>query len=68
MQKQVSTDALLVTSRDAATMLAISERSLWTLAKSGAIPRIKLGGKQGSVRFSVDALRRWVEAQALDTA
>ena len=51
------TDKLLVTSREAAAMLSISERTLWTLTDRGAIPRVTLGR---SVRYSVDALRAFI--------
>jgi excisionase family DNA binding protein len=48
---------LLLTPREAATALAISERTLWTLTKSGALPAVRLGR---SVRYSVDALREHI--------
>lgn len=51
---------LLVTAREAAEMLSISPRSLWSLAASNQIPRCKVGR---SVRYSVDDLRAFVEQQ-----
>lgn len=51
---------LLVDSRTAARMLAISERTLWTLAHTGSIPRVKVGA---SVRYDVEDLRRLVASQ-----
>lgn len=65
MLQQV-TEPLLVTSRVAASMLSISERSLWSLSKTGQIPRIKLGGKQSGVRYAVEDLRKWVSSQKQD--
>lgn len=50
---------LLVNSREASRLLQISERTLWTLTKAGEIPSVRLGR---SVRYSVDALRRWIDA------
>ena len=40
---------------DAAQLLAISERTLWTLTKEGKIPCVRLGR---SVRYSVEDLRQ----------
>ena len=55
------TPALLLTARETATALRISERSLWSLTEPrGPIPCIRLGR---SVRYSPDALSAWIEAQ-----
>jgi excisionase family DNA binding protein len=48
---------LLVTAREAAAALSISERTLWTLTQSGDIPVVRLGR---SVRYSVEALREHI--------
>jgi excisionase family DNA binding protein len=45
----------LLTPKDAAKLLAISERTLWALADRGAIPRIKLGN---CVRYRIADLDR----------
>lgn len=45
---------LLLTPREAAKVLAISERSLW----GSDIPKVRVG-KRG-VRYSVDDLRTWI--------
>jgi excisionase family DNA binding protein len=50
---------LLVNARQAAEMLAISERTLWTLTDRGDIPVIRIGR---AVRYDPADLRRWVEA------
>lgn len=53
---------LLLTPREAAAALSISERSLWALTKSGEVPAVKFGR---SVRYSVETLRRIIaERQA----
>jgi len=52
--------ALLLTPRQAAETLAISERKLWSLKASGEIPHVRVGRL---VRYPVDGLRRWVEEQ-----
>jgi len=51
---------LLVTEREAAEMLSISPRSLWSLAASNQIPRCKVGR---SVRYSIEDLREFVDRQ-----
>lgn len=56
-------DVLLVTSRDAARMLAVSERTLWTLSHDGSIPRVKV---KSAVRFSVEDLKNWIVTQKQD--
>lgn len=55
-----TTPTLLLTPRQAADALAISPRKLWGMTASGEIPCIRCGR---SVRYSVDDLRAWIEAQ-----
>jgi excisionase family DNA binding protein len=51
----------LLSQRDAATLLALSERTLERLRVNGGGPRfIKVGA---SVRYQQEALERWVAAQ-----
>lgn len=52
---------LLMTPRDAAKALAISERTLWTLTREGRIPSLKLGRL---VRYNVEALHAWLRSEA----
>jgi len=54
---------LLLTPREAAEALGISERMLWQLNHSGEIPclRIPGRGKARSIRYSVEDLKRWIE-------
>lgn len=49
--------ALLLTAKDAAKSLAISERTLWARTQSGEIPSVRIGR---SVRYSVADLERWI--------
>jgi len=49
---------LLLTPREAAEALRISERKLWGLTASGQIPCLRIGR---SVRYDVDDLRDWID-------
>ena len=51
-------EPLLVRARDAAKALALSERTLWTLAQRGEIPRV-LAGR--AVLYDPADLRAWIE-------
>lgn len=55
-----STTPILLRPRDAASALAISQRTLWTLTAGGQIPCIRLGR---SVRYSAAELRRWAQTR-----
>ena len=58
---------LLLTAREAAKALAISEKTLWTLTTPrGSIPAIRVGER--SLRYSVAALEKWIDAQPMATA
>lgn len=50
-------EPMLLTPRQAARALNISERTLWQRTKDGVIPAIKLGHL---VRYSPDDLRDWI--------
>lgn len=54
------TDPLLWTSRQAAKALAISERKLWDLTDTGAIPCVRIGR---AVRYDPSDIRAWIDAQ-----
>ncbi len=54
-------ERLLVAPRDAAKMLAICERTLFALTKSGDVPSVRIGR---AVRYSVDDLRAWIRQAA----
>lgn len=49
---------LLITSREAATLLSISERTLWTLTNKGDLPCVRIGR---SVRYDPRDLEVWIE-------
>jgi hypothetical protein len=55
----------LLTQRDAATLLALSVRTLERLRVSGLGPRYVKAGK--AVRYQQEALERWVTAQSRDS-
>lgn len=53
-------NTLLVTSKEAASLLAISERTLWQLTHDGLLPAIRFGR---TVRYDVGDLRSFIAAQ-----
>jgi excisionase family DNA binding protein len=55
-----SLEPLLLTAREAARSLAISERKLWELTKRKLIPCVRIGR---AVRYSPLDLQAWIEAQ-----
>ena len=57
---------LLLSSKQAAQALAISERTLWQLRKDGEISSITVGKK--SIRFPVAGLERWITEQVEKSA
>lgn len=50
-------EPLLMTTKQAAQALALSERTLWSLTDSGELPCIKMAR---AVRYSLDDLRAWI--------
>ncbi len=52
--------ALLLTAKQTAAALAISERKLWSLTNSGEIAHVRIGR---SVRYPISGLQRWIESQ-----
>lgn len=53
-------EPLLLTARQAAKVLSISERTLWGLTKSGDIPAVRFGGR--NVRYDPADLRAWIDS------
>lgn len=51
---------LLLTARETAAMLSISERKLWNLTNENEIPAIRIGR---SVRYSIDDLEQWIKTK-----
>ena len=56
------TPRLLLTARDAAAALSISERKLWQLSASGIIKVVRIGR---SVRYSRVALEAFIAEQSV---
>jgi hypothetical protein len=55
---------LLLRPRDAARVLAMSERTLWEKTKTKEIRCLKFGeGKRAMVRYELRELAAWVDAQ-----
>ncbi len=50
--------ALLITARQAAQLLSISERTLWEITKRGEIRRVKVGRL---VRYDPSDLKAWID-------
>lgn len=51
---------LLVSAHDAAKMLGISTRTLWSRTDEGAIPHVRIGHR---VLYSVKGLQNWIAEQ-----
>jgi len=51
---------LTVSRAEAALMLGISERLLWTWTNAGQIPHVRIGAR---VLYPVEALRQWLDDQ-----
>jgi hypothetical protein len=67
MRAAAEPPTLLLTARDAARALAVSEKTLWSLTMPrGTVPAIRVGER--SLRYSVTALAKWIEAQPMATA
>lgn len=52
-------EPLLLTARQTSRMLAISERSLYSLTKAGDLPAVRIGR---SVRYDPSDIRAWIES------
>lgn len=62
MQKSdEQSEPLAVNARDAAALLGVSQRLLWTWTHAGQIPHVRLGRR---VLYPVDELRKWLSEQA----
>lgn len=53
-------DKLLIDAREAARLLSISPRSLWSLTKGGAIAHVRAGRR---VLYSPADLAAWIDRQ-----
>ena len=52
-------EKLLLTARESARMLSVSERTLWSLTNDGAIPAVRIGRR---VLYSPEDLEGFIEA------
>jgi excisionase family DNA binding protein len=50
---------LLLRPKEAAAALAVCEKTLWTLTKTGRLPCVRAGR---AVRYGVDDLRAWIDS------
>jgi excisionase family DNA binding protein len=61
MRETTATERLLLTPREAAATLSISERTLWAVtAPRGPLPAVRIGR---AVRYDPPDLRRWIDGQ-----
>ena len=58
MTTQTPDKPLLLRPRDAARMLALSERTLWSLTQAGLLPCVRVGK---AVRYDPADLAEWVQ-------
>ena len=54
---------LLVSHREAARMLAVCERTLFSLVQAGEIPAVRIGR---GVRYDVEHLKAWIKKKCGD--
>ncbi len=59
-----SPDPVLLKPKEAAALLSVSERSLWTLMRNGEIPHIRIGK---SVRYYISDLKEWIETKRVQS-
>lgn len=60
-------ERITVGAKDAATMLGLSPRTLWTLTNAGEIPCIRFtatGSKKATKLYRIADLRAWAAAKA----
>ncbi|MGZ0174306.1 MAG: helix-turn-helix domain-containing protein [Planctomycetales bacterium] len=58
--EQQTTLTPLLTVREAADVLRVSERTLWSLTSSGELPAVRVGR---SVRYCQNDLASWIESR-----
>ncbi len=63
--KQTTIEPLLLSSREAAKALSISERTLFALAERGELHKIHVGR---AVRYSVNDLKSWIEKKSSENS
>ena len=57
-EREIATDPPLLTPRDAARRLSLSEKTLYNYTKAGQIPVVRIGR---AVRYSLDDLKSWIQ-------
>jgi excisionase family DNA binding protein len=60
MDGRILTVPRLMTAREAAATLCVSERTLWQLAKDGAIPCVRIGRAK---RYDIADIRAFIESR-----
>jgi excisionase family DNA binding protein len=60
-ERQQTITPFLLTARQAAKLLSISERTLYAFTKDGTLPVVRLGR---SVRYSLEDLREWIRGHS----
>lgn len=61
----VAVSPLLLSVTEAARLLNVSPRTVWSLTESGSLPHVRIGRR---VLYPPDALRHWTEAQTRTVA
>ena len=57
--RQTVAEPLLLTARETARTLAVCEKTLWALTRSGRLPVVRIGR---GVRYDVADVRRFIES------
>ena len=57
---KIENSKLLMTARETAEALSISERKLWNLTNENEIPAIRIGR---SVRYAIEDIQLWIETK-----
>jgi excisionase family DNA binding protein len=55
-------EARLLSVRETAALLGVSEKTVRRLIAAGVLPALQLGGKGSSVRIPADELSEWLES------
>ncbi len=53
---------MLITVKQAATMLTVSPSLVYALVASGTLPAVRLGTGRGTIRLDDEAVRQYLEA------
>ena len=56
---------LLLSPREAAKVLSVCEKTLWTITQRGEIPVMRIGRL---VRYPLDGLKKWIEKESEKSA